>query len=90
MCRAVGLPCAVFFGELGLVVVKCAALLGVYFYAMQNFLRPDYFTLAGMGVAQALLFAPACYFLVLREPEKTRLNQLVAAGLAKIPLLKRR
>ena len=90
VCRAVGLPCAVFFGELGLVVVKCAALLGVYFYAMQNFLRPDYFTLAGMGVAQALLFAPACYFLVLREPEKTRLNQLVAAGLAKIPLLKRR
>jgi hypothetical protein len=36
-----------------------------------------------MGLAQALLFAPACYFLVLREPEKTRLNHLVAGALAK-------
>jgi O-antigen/teichoic acid export membrane protein len=83
VCRAVELPCMTFFGELGLVMAKCAALLGIYFYALQNFLRPDYFTLAAMGVAQALLFAPACYFLVLREPEKTRLNHLVKDALGK-------
>ena len=77
VCRAIELPCAIFFRELGLVVFKCGALLGIYFYAMQSFLRPDYFTLAAMGVTQTLLFAPLCYFLVLRPPEKTRLNELV-------------
>lgn len=84
VCRAIELPCPIFFRELGLVVGKSAALLGIYWFVMKDFLRPDYFTLAALGGAQALLFAPACYFLVLRETEKLYLNQLAAGVLRKI------
>ena len=84
VCRAIDLPCRDFFRELALVAGKCAALLGMYFYAMKGFLRPNYFSLVAIGVTQVLLFAPACYFFVLRDAEKLRLNQLAAEALRRI------
>lgn len=81
ICRAVDLPRRAYLGSAILApALKAAVPLGLYFWAIRGFVRPDYLNLTGCVALQTVLFAPAAYLLILDREERALARRLLGAG----------
>ena len=71
ICRVVNLPVRAFLGEAILATaLKAAVPLGLYFWAIRGFVRPDYLNLTLCVGLQTVLFVPTAYFLIISREER--------------------
>lgn len=78
VCRVAGLPLRVYLVDtIFLTQVKTAALLLPFFWAAADIVGPDYRVIFACAGLQAMLFAPAAYFLILDDEERRLVRETV-------------
>lgn len=71
VCRVANVPLRTFFADaLFGTLAKCLLPLGLYFFSVRQFLEPGYLRLFLLVVGQAVVFAPAVFYGVLRKGER--------------------
>ncbi len=75
VCRVAKVPLRTFFADaLFGTLAKCLLPLGLYFFAVRQLLEPGYLRLILLVVGQAVVFAPAVFYGVLRKDERELLR----------------